>query len=665
MSFQFHIFGDAVEARFRALQIDDLFVVDASELFEKYLSFFPEGWNPLYKERTEHDCSCCKHFVRNIGHVVRIDFACPGQIETVWDIEGMPEPYQTVADRMAEYVRSLPIRSVFRTKEGKFGDKQTRQLDEGRTLTWNHFWCEVPRKNRTDSPEEARGQINQQVQLFKRGLDTITAEALEAIVELIHTNSIYRGEEKKRIVHSFYTLHRFYHGMETAREKELFAWVQAKPDVAGFRNDVIGTLAVNLSEGMALDVAVGKYEAMVAPHNYKRPTALITQKMVDEAAKKLADLGLESALERRFARLDDVSVNNVLFVDNAVRPVMKNGGIGALLADDIKTKKVSVEGATAIKIDDFLNEVVPKAQSIDLLVENKHAGNFMSLTAPVDPLAGRLFKWDNNFAWSYDGEVADSVKARVKRAGGNISATMRVSLAWYNYDDLDIHCQAPGYGHIYFGDKCGVLDVDMNAYGLRSREPVENLAFTGALRNGDYKVWVNQFNCREHKDTGFEIEIEHAGQLRRFSYPKRVVGDIQCFTIKVANGTISEVEVQNHLIAGNAEQDKWGVKTETLVPVDTLMASPNHWDGQATGNKHWFFMLKGCKNPEPVRGIYNEFLKGELEPHRKVFELLGARTKCPPADKQLSGIGFSSTRKDQATVVVKGQTINRAYQIHF
>jgi hypothetical protein len=101
------------------------------------------------------------------------------------------------------------------------------------------------------------------------------------------------------------------------------------------------------------------------------------------------------------------------------------------------------------------------------------------------------------------------------------------------------------------------------------------------------------------------------------------------------------------------------------VPVDTLLASPNHWGGQAVGNKHWFFILKGCKNPEPARGIYNEFLRSDLEPHRKVFEALGAKTKCEPTNDQLSGIGFSSTRSDEATVVVKGRSRIKAYNIKF
>ena len=119
------------------------------------------------------------------------------------------------------------------------------------------------------------------------------------------------------------------------------------------------------------------------------------------------------------------------------------------------------------------------------------------------------------------------------------------------------------------------------------------------------------------------------------------------------------------IVSGAASQERWGLKTLDLVRVNSVVLSPNHWDGQAVGNKHWFFILEGCKNPLPARGIYNEFLHGSLERHRKVFEVLGDKTKCPVADDQLSGVGFSSTRKDKVTVVAMGPKLNKPYTIVF
>ena len=62
-------------------------------------------------------------------------------------------------------------------------------------------------------------------------------------------------------------------------------------------------------------------------------------------------------------------------------------------------------------------------------------------------------------------------------------------------------------------------------------------------------------------------------------------------------------------------------------------------------------MLDGAKNDELTRGFYNEFLHPRLEPHRKVFEVIADKTKCRPTDGQLSGLGFSSTKR--ASFIVK------------
>jgi hypothetical protein len=686
----FKSFANAVHARYEKLAKSELFVVEFPDIFEFYLSSFPEGTNPIFRTRTYHDGSIDKQFIRNLGRVVAI---VDGVMQTVWDLKDLPHPYDVVAERLDAHIRSKTIASVFRTKENKFGTENTLELRDGTTHRWDHFWGYVAKRHYSATPEKDRGEINTTVKVFERGLVELTTSAFDTVLDLIDSNAIYRGAEFRKAVAGFRELQRGYLALNSDEARSLFAWANFDSPAARFRNTAIGTLVTDLSDGVELEKAVRSFETKVAPENYKRPTALITQKMVDDAVATLNKLGLESAIERRFARLSDVSVNNVLFVDNTVRGQMK-GGIAGLLADSVKPATVDIKDAEPISMEEFLDRIVPRASSIELLVENSHLGNFMSLTAPVHPDAGQLFKWNNGFAWSYDGEMADSMRQRVQSRGGRVDGVLRFTHQWNdtgrNASLMDLHVFMPGHEFTknpsaatetndrYGNDRRvgwnrrkdlssgGVQDVDYTSAAPAGYIPVENITFPDLRRmpEGDYVMKIHNWALRAPTNSGFKAEIEFAGQVFQYEHPQPLKNKewVTLAVVTLKNGVFS---IRHLHPTTSSSQKKWGVDTQTLVPVNTLLASPNHWDGQEIGNKHWFFILKDCLNPEPTRGIYNEYLKGELEPHRKVFEVLGAKSKCPVTTEQLSGVGFSSTRHDKATVVVKGNRLNKSFAIQF
>jgi hypothetical protein len=681
----FPAFARIVAASFQSLAASANVLVadvDSDVLWSEYLSAFPEGANPIFRKNTWHDCSCCQHFIRRAGAVVVIS---DGIVRTVWDqaSDKAPGVYSEVAAVLQAAVQSAGIRDIFRVgkNECQFGAKETRSLDAEtlKARTWEHFYTgEIPANLRVALPDTDRGTYRTTVQVFERGLVELSPDAVGTVLSLIQANGLYRGDEHRRAVTEFQAMQRSFLE-KSPLERSRFAWSNAASPAARFRNTVIGTLVQDLSEGHDLEHAVKSFETKVAPQNYKRTTALITPGMVKKAMETIEELGLEPALERRFAVLGDVSVNDVKWVDGSAKPLMK-GGIGDLLMKHASSAAGSAlcDGrAEDITIDDFLARILPEATGVEVFLKGSHVGNLVSITAPVHPEPKQLFRWNNDFAWSYGGNVADSIKERVKKAGGQVTGTLRVSLSWYNYDDLDLHIHEPaGRGSravanlIYYGNKKGwtggVLDVDMNAGSGRTREPVENVIWPNSVPDGAYRIVVHNFAFRENSDPGFAVEVENAGQVAHFSYNKGVRhGQSLCVAVlHMQNERIEHIEPGDSAVTSAAiSTKKWGLQTETYVKVSAVMLSPNYWDDNAVGNKHTFLILDGAKNDEDARGFYNEFLHPRLEPHRKVFEVIADKTKCRPSNDQLSGLGFSSTKSDTFLARVKMGNKSRTFNV--
>jgi hypothetical protein len=660
----FETFSKAVHDKFVELSKNELFItVNGDELWQKYLVSFPEGTDSIYVTNSEHNCNCCKQFVRNIGPVVSIK---DGKMTSIWSgfSETLEYPYNVVAKSLDTLVINSPVRDLFRPTEPTYGAKvSTKLLNNGIVQKFNHLYGKVDKKHLSPTPDKAKGDYLTTTQVFVRGLTELKPSALSQVLELIDSNVLYRGAEHRAAVVAFQKVQTEFQGINDTISRNNFVWENARNAAARFRNTVIGTLVQDLSDGVELDVAVKSFESKVAPTNYKRTIALITPSMVTAAMKTLRSLDLEAAVERRFATISDVEVNNVLWVDGSVKPFMK-GGVESILMSAANNQKVSNDKAQELSIHEFMSKVLPTASSMEMQFDNQHITNLVSITAPIHKDSGQLFKWTNGFGWSYNGNVGDSIKEKVKNAGGDIDAKVRVSLAWYNYDDLDIHAFTPNKSHIYFGNKQGVLDVDMNAGYGKSRDPVENLSWR-SLVDGEYRIQVDQFRKRETSNPGFEIEMAYHGGVFNWKYQSPVRGTINVLKFLVRNGDVVSVTADPVMIPGSNSQNMWGLSTNNFVKVQTVMYSPNYWDDNAVGNKHWFFLLDGCKNPDKTRGMYNEFLTSKLEEHRKVFEVLGAQMMCAPSDDQLSGLGFSSTKQDNVLVKVTTAQSKRLYKVVF
>lgn len=662
--------------------------VDTEELYNLYLDSFPAGTNEIYRERREYDCSCCRHFIRDVGNVVSIK---NGELHTIWGINPVSDDkYNVVAAALDAYVKQKAVSGVFLKKEKRIGTPENREmLPTGKINKYEHFFVDLPeicifKECYGHTLEGDLSQFRDVRNVFKRSLDEISKESVDTVLELIAQNSLYKGAEWKKQLTEFKNYQKEYKRL-TDEQKELWTWeksIVAGAVIGKIRNHSIGTLLVNISEGMDLDLAVRKYEQIVAPVNYKRPKAIFTKKMLEDAKKTITELGYMDSLQRRFATLDDITVNNILFSNkDAAKRITGAMDLFDEMEQDVAIDPKRFSKVEEISAEDFIKNVLPVAKELEVYLENKHIQNMVSLIAPEVADAKTMFKWNNGMSWAYTGNITDSdIKENVKAAGGSVTGIVRFSIQWNDGNgkdnsDLDAHCLEPqGGDHIYFSHKIsrytgGELDIDITdpIYQCKSNGgvAVENITYPSKerMKPGTYKFYVNQYSFRNSQ--GFKAEIEVNGEIHSYEYNTPVRGNVDVAEVILdQSGNFKVVDK----LPGNCatiSKDVWGIKTLQFTPVSVVCYSPNYWDEQkGIGHQHLFFMLKDCINPEEPNGYYNEFLKPELEQHRRVFETLGAKAHVKDVDDQLSGVGFSLTKRNDLIIKVKGAT-ERVVKVKF
>jgi hypothetical protein len=627
--------------------------VEKYMLWNTYLQGFSEN------TRQEHNCNSCRQFVKSVGNVVAID---SNGVHSFWDFEcGDPE-WQLVLNAMRDLVLNAPIDNVFVTPTRKLGTDFNLCLSSDKTsVRWEHFFVHLPVSlvyQGSASEDAQKGMYRDSKNVLKRSLEELSIESVEIVLALISQKSLYRGQEFEGLLKSFKLIQHEYHQLDDSF-KDIFCWrtsLSASGSITRIRNSAIGTLLIDISSGMELNEADRRWNNVMAPTNYKRPTPIISTKMIEQAEKTIEELGLLESLGRRFATSEDVRVSDVLFVDRS----KKATGIFNELKDSVPVKTLS--RIEEIRLNEFIDRVMPTATSIDLLLENKHEPNLVSLIAPTNPSSMPLFKWNNGFSWCYNNNLADSMKERVKSFGGKVDGVLRFSIQWNddgkNNIDFDAHCIEPNGNEIYYSNKHNLLssgDLDVDIVCPREKVAVENITWSNInkMQLGVYHFFVHNYSSAT-SNAGFSAEIEYNGQIHTFVYPQPLHGKQRVIVAKINFNKGNELIFNESLKSTIASKEMWGLSTNKFHRVLNIMNSPNHWDDSAkNGNRHTFFFLEQCVNDD-ARGFFNEFLREDLNTHRKVFEALGGRMKVSPSNNQLSGVGFSETIKNDFTVKVHG-----------
>lgn len=673
------------------------------QVWDLYLASFRKEDDPIFRDpnSSTHNCNHCKNFVRRYGNIVAV---VDNKIVSMFDIE-VDEEYNNSLRAMALAISRSKIENVFfetfnelnslpyescsiSNKEFRLGvDRNSKRytkeeadkygvVKENEIRSFHHMYLNLPTTfvdKSGASVEAIMGSYRDAASVFKRAMEEIPLDTLNLVRDLIVQGSLLDGQTHLFKIDAFIPLKKAYDELPKS-ERENWCWVTSYGlNIAKFKNELIGVLCSELAEGKEINEACQAWNRRVDPVNYMKASAPITKKQIEEARRFVEENGYAESFDRRFATIDDIKVSEIKHIN------VGSGEIkGVSVFDNVKStstrhKRSEFDGVEEVDIEKFMKDILPGCSSVELFLKNSHEGNLVSLTTTNNPLSKPIFKWSNNYSWTFNGNLAgkSQIKEAVKMEGGKVDGDLRFSITW-NEDgqsivDFDAHAKEPTGHEIYYAQfrrpsrspHGGQLDVDMIN---PTKMGVENITWPTRtkMKDGIYRLWIRNFNGRNNK--GFKAEIEFDGETYFYEWNHQVMGDKQVAEVTLNKGQFTI----KHLIPESNVSNKelYGLETNNFHRVNMVCLSPNHWDDNNVGNKHYMFMLEGCKCPNPIRGFHNENLVPDLLAHRKVMEVLGTTNMIEPKDKQLSGVGFNATVRDEAIVRLSG-THKRVVKIKF
>ena len=653
---------------------DFLFTLDCDieEVWRLYLDSFPDEIRGIYYKKPWHDCQRCHLWFRTMANVVMIDDDY--KIRTLFDFKTIPE-YQDVFRTLDEFLKTKRVKNLFLHDKYSVGIfRSFAEYDDGKFDENHHFYLDLGEKfyENAENLSSVLGDARTQRQLFEDTLNMISPDAVDTVLELVYSNTLYRSVQWKDTLEGLKKVFEEFGQLDSGCDLNNWLWKKSASlsrNITHIKNTSMGTLLLDITGGMDLEQAVTNYEKITAPTNYQRPKPIYTAEMLEDAKSKIAEMGYMDSLERRFAKLEDISINDLLFANRDVRTTLGDG-IFDKLRKNVARKVYNFDRISEISLDEFITNVLPHAQEISLFVSSRLKNNFVSLIAPLNEDAPGMFQWDNPFSWTYENNITDSLmKQRVKQMGGDVDVDLRFSIQWNDGDwdknDLDAHSTEPDGNEIFFSNMKsektgGWLDVDI-IHPVEGKTAVENIQYKHKenMIEGEYIFRVHQYTYRGG-DNGFKAEIEFDDTIFSFDYPHKLSHKeyVNVAKVELKNGNFMITNLLNNDVQYSNLNVYWNVALNDFVPVSLICYSPNFWRGNEFGNKHIFFMLKDCINDTNPSGWFNEYLNNELHPHRKVMEALSSMMRVEDSENQLSGVGFSLGKLGENKITVKVRTNN-------
>lgn len=362
---------------------------DGDELFRAFLDNLPDN-------RQHYNCQNCKRFLERYGTLGWVH--ADGQLQPLLWYDGVwPEFFAASAAAMGDLVRRAKVTGVFINDQKTWGNPKTGD--------WSHLSGSPGKvyESKTKTASQVEAEKGQDFIILKHGLSDYPVDVVKQAVRVLDADALDRSEKTLGNAKWLLALHESIADLKGPRRDNLVwsAVAKAPPGWCHVRSTMISTLLDDIKSGMSFDTISERWAKKMHPLQYQRPTAPLSAGQVQAANKKVEQLQAAGALERRFAKLEEV----VSIWKPSVIPVKlerREGGIFDHLLPKREVKGVELPCTTMTWVR-FWAEVLPTAKSIDFQVIVH--GAYYGLVTAVNPDAPPILQWDtvprNPVSWYF------------------------------------------------------------------------------------------------------------------------------------------------------------------------------------------------------------------------------------------------------------------------
>jgi hypothetical protein len=356
-----------------------VFQTAASGLWRAFINSFDTEAAKQY-----HNCNCCRHFIERFGGLVVVDDN--GAIKSaVWDLYVTPQHYKKAVENMLDIIEDSEITSPFLSKEGIIGSPMTGE--------WSHFYLKLPKdfisSDRLRTPFQITSEKVQDFNTIRCAMIEYRKEIVDQAVSLLEGDNLYRSE---KVLGPAKFLQGLLH-LKNNKYKKNLIWKAVAEAPKGFchpRSSMIGTLLDDLNSGAAFEDVSRRFAAKMKPTLYQRPQAAPTEGNIKRGEDIIKKLGLETALQRRFARVDEIPF---FWTPKAAHKNKTEGVFGHLKPKHTPENVLNIprKNITWVK---FKDTVLPLATGIEVFISYDKM-NFTAITTAAVEDSQPIFQYEN------------------------------------------------------------------------------------------------------------------------------------------------------------------------------------------------------------------------------------------------------------------------------